>query len=382
MRVYLLMLVVSFAVSASMTPLLRSIGARTMADIPLRSRDMHQEHIPKLGGVAMIAGVLIALAFASRAPFLSGIFTRPDVVLGLVLALFVVLVIGVADDLFDLHWSIKMLGQIGTALLMAFSGVRIEVLPVGWFELEHPFWQISVAVVVIVAMMNAINFVDGLDGLAAGIAAIGASAFFLYCYLLARDVNQYDHANLAALLMIVLLGSSLGFLVHNFNPAKIFMGETGAQMIGLIMAVAAISVTADIQALDRFRFRNIPAYMPILLPLAVILIPVIDMISAVIRRTARGNSPFSADRGHLHHKLVDGGYTHRGAVLVLYLWSAIVAFGTVSLNWIPATIVLPVMAAALLAAATITVHPWVRRLLSVRSVAKARRLAKQRRGRL
>jgi UDP-GlcNAc:undecaprenyl-phosphate GlcNAc-1-phosphate transferase len=376
------MLAVTFAVSASMTPLVRAVGMRTMADIPLRSRDMHAEHIPKLGGVAMIAAVFVGLAMASQAPFLSGIFTRPDTILGLVLALLVVLVIGVADDLFDLHWSIKMLGQFGTALLLALSGVRIEVLPVGWFQLEQPFWQVSVAVVVMVAMMNAINFVDGLDGLAAGIAAIGASAFFLYCYLLSRDVNQYDHSNLGALLMMLLLGSSLGFLVHNFNPAKIFMGETGAQMIGLMMAVAAISVTADIQALDHFRFRNVPAYMPILLPLAVILIPVIDMISAVIRRTARGTSPFSADRGHLHHKLVDGGYTHRGAVLLLYLWSAIVAFGTVSLNWLRADILLPLMAGALVVAAVITVSPWIRRRINLRSAAKARRLAEERRGRL
>jgi UDP-GlcNAc:undecaprenyl-phosphate GlcNAc-1-phosphate transferase len=376
------MLAVTFAVSASMTPLVRAVGMRTMADIPLRSRDMHAEHIPKLGGVAMIAAVFVGLAMASQAPFVSGIFTRPDTILGLVLALLVVLVIGVADDLFDLHWSIKMLGQFGTALLLALSGVRIEVLPVGWFQLEQPFWQVSVAVVVMVAMMNAINFVDGLDGLAAGIAAIGASAFFLYCYLLSRDVNQYDHSNLGALLMMLLLGSSLGFLVHNFNPAKIFMGETGAQMIGLMMAVAAISVTADIQALDHFRFRNVPAYMPILLPLAVILIPVIDMISAVIRRTARGTSPFSADRGHLHHKLVDGGYTHRGAVLLLYLWSAIVAFGTVSLNWLRADILLPLMAGALVVAAVITVSPWIRRRINLRSAAKARRLAEERRGRL
>jgi UDP-GlcNAc:undecaprenyl-phosphate GlcNAc-1-phosphate transferase len=382
MRIYLLMLAVSFVVAAAMTPVVRAVGVRTMADIPLRSRDMHQEHIPKLGGVAMIGAVLVGLAMASQAPFLSGIFTRPDMVYGLVLALLVVLVIGVADDLFDLHWSIKMAGQIGTALLLAVSGVRIEVLPVGWLRIESPVWQIAVAVLVMVAMMNAINFVDGLDGLAAGIAAIGASAFFLYCYLLARDVNQYDHANLAALLMILLLGSSLGFLVHNFNPAKIFMGETGAQMIGLIMAVAAISVTTDVQALDGFRFRNVPAYMPILLPLAVILIPVIDMVSSVIRRTARGDSPFSADRGHLHHKLVDGGYTHRGAVLLLYLWSAIVAFGTVSLNWIRAGILLPIMAAALVVAGLITVHPWIRRRLFARTAAKARRMSAQRRGRL
>lgn len=363
MRVYLLLMAISFVVAVTVTPVLRAVGVRTMADIPLRARDMHAEHIPKLGGVAMIAGVLAALGVASRAPFLSGVFTRPDLLLGLVLALLLILVIGVADDLYDLPWVVKLAGQVGTALIMAVSGARLEVLPVGWWHVSQPAWQIAMAVLLMVATMNAINFVDGLDGLAAGIAAIGSAAFFLYCYLLARDVNQYDHSNLGALLMAMLLGASLGFLVHNFNPARIFMGETGAMMIGLMMSVATIAVTADVQALESFRFRNVPAYMPILLPVAVMLLPLLDLVLSVVRRTARGKSPFSADRGHLHHKLVDGGYTHRGAVLVLYLWSALIAFGTVSLNWVPAGVLLPVWAVLLVGAVLITVHPWIRRRL-------------------
>jgi len=381
MRTYLLIAAVAFAVAAALTPALRALGQRTMADIPLRSRDMHSAHIPKLGGVAMIAGLLAGLGLASRSSFLAGVFTRPDVILGLCLAALLILVIGVADDLFDLRWYVKLAGQLAAALIMAASGVRLEVLPVGWWHISHPAWQVVIAVFLMVLTMNAINFVDGLDGLAAGIAAIGSSAFFLYCYMLARDVNQYDHSNLGALLMAVLLGSSLGFLVHNFNPAKIFMGETGAMVIGLVMSVAAIVVTTDIQALDRFRFRNVPAYMPIMLPLAVILLPVLDLVLSVIRRTARGKSPFSADRGHLHHKLVDGGYTHRGAVLLLYLWSALVAFGTVALNRVPAAILLPIWAVLLLGAAVLTVHPWVSRRLALRSIARARSIAMERRGR-
>lgn len=382
MRVYLLITAVAFVVAAALTPALRALGQRTMADIPLRARDMHTEHIPKLGGVAMVGGLLAGLGVASQSPFLSGVFTKPDVILGLVLACLLILVIGVADDLYDIRWYYKLLAQLGAALVMALSGVRLEVLPVGWWHVSDPFWQISLAMFLMVLTMNAINFVDGLDGLAAGISVIGSSAFFLYCYMMAREVNQYDHANLGALLMAVLLGASLGFLVHNFNPAKIFMGETGAMLIGLVMAVAAIVVTTDLQALDRMRFRNVPAYMPILLPLAVVLLPVLDLSLSVVRRTARGKSPFSADRGHLHHKLVDGGYTHRGAVLVLYLWSALLAFGAVALNRIPANILLPIWGVLLLGAGALTVHPWVRRKLSVRSVAKARKLAMERRGRL
>lgn len=379
MRVYLLIMAVAFVVSAALTPALRSVGRLTMAE--LRERDVHTEQTPKLGGVAMIAGILVALGLASQSPFLSGVFTRPDVILGLVLACLLILVIGVADDLIDMRWYYKLAGQLGAALIMAISGVRLEVLPVGWFHISSPGWQIALAVFLMVLTMNAINFVDGLDGLAAGIAAIGALAFFTYCYMMAREVNQYDHANLGALLMAVLLGASLGFLVHNFNPAKIFMGESGAMVIGLVMSVAAIVVTSDLQALDRYRFRNVPAYMPILLPIAVIILPLLDLSLSIVRRTARGKSPFSADRGHLHHKLIDGGYTHKGAVLLLYLWSALIAFGAVALNRIPAAVLLPIWAVLLLGAALITVHPWIRSRLSRRSVAKARRIVMERRER-
>lgn len=161
--------------------------------------------------------------------------------------------------------------------------------------------------------------------------------------------------------MALLVGCCLGFLPHNFNPARIFMGEVGAMLIGLLLATAAIAVTADFEAMEGFRFRNVPAYMPVLLPIAVVALPLADLSLAVVRRTARGASPFSADRGHLHHKLVDGGYTHRQAVLLLYLWAFLIAYGVVSLNFLDWRIVLPVLAVLLLGAGYLTLHPWVRR---------------------
>ena len=206
MRVYLLLAALAFVVSTTLTPVLRAIGKRTMADIPVRARDVHSEKIPKLGGVSMIVAFLVALAASAQAPFLTGVFIRPDVVAGLVLALIVILVVGVADDLYELRWYYKLLGQLLASFIMAVSGVRLEVLPVGWVQIDSSVWQIGAAMFLMIMMMNAINFVDGLDGLAAGIAAIGASAFFIYCYTLARQVNQYDHANLGALLMAILLG--------------------------------------------------------------------------------------------------------------------------------------------------------------------------------
>ncbi|GER24188.1 undecaprenyl-phosphate alpha-N-acetylglucosaminyl 1-phosphate transferase [Zafaria cholistanensis] len=360
MRVYILLMGVAFAASYLLTPVMRRLGLRVMGSAPLRDRDVHLSPIPKLGGVAMIAGILAGLLVASRIPFLEGVFSDTDQVLGVVAAAGLILLIGVADDIWDLRWYVKFAGQTLVGLTVAFSGVRLEAMPVGWIHISSEPLQIVLTTFLVVLTMNAINFVDGLDGLAAGMAAIGAAAFFIYCYLLARTINEYDHSNYSALLMALLLGSCLGFLPHNFNPAKIFMGESGAMIIGLMMAVATIAVTTDLDALEGFRFRNVPAYMPIILPIAVILLPMADLVLAIIRRTARGRSPFSADRGHLHHKLVDGGYSHRQAVLMLYLWSALVAFGTVSFNFFDPNVLIPVLAVLLVGAAWLTMRPLLR----------------------
>ena len=161
--------------------------------------------------------------------------------------------------------------------------------------------------------------------------------------------------------MAVLVGSCLGFLPHNFHPSKILMGDTGAMLLGLVMAAAAVAVTSDLgQLAEGFRFRNIPAYMPVLLPLAVTLLPLLDLLLAVLRRTARGDSPFSPDRGHLHHKLIDGGYSHPQAVLLLYLWSFLFAYGAVSFNFLPWWLVSVLMLLSLGVATLLTLGPWLR----------------------
>lgn len=361
MRVYVALIGLSFIASFGLTPLMRRLGLRVMGAAPLRDRDVHDRPIPKLGGVAMVAAVLLGLAAAAQFDFLSGAFSNPLPIAGIAAACSLVLLIGVVDDIWDLRWYLKLTGQTLVALVVAFSGIRLEAMPVGWIHIKSEPLQILLTVFLVVLTMNAINFVDGLDGLAAGMAAIGAAAFFIYCYMLARTINQFDHSNFSAMLMALLLGACLGFLPHNFNPARIFMGEAGAMLIGLLMSVAAIAVTADLDAISGFRFRNVPAYMPILLPIAVILLPLADLMLAVIRRTATGRSPFSADRGHLHHKLVDGGYTQRQAVLLLYLWSALVAFGAVSFNFVDWLVLTPILAVLLLIAAYLTLHPWIRR---------------------
>jgi len=370
MKVYLAVVAITALISFALTPMARMLGVRARVYTPTRKRDMHREPIPKLGGAAMAIAVIIVMGAASIVPFLAGIYQAP--MLGILLAILVVLVMGVADDLWDLHWIIKLAGQCIAAGVVAAAGIRVEAMPVGWIHVDNEIAQILITIFVIVLTINAFNFIDGLDGLAAGVAVIGGSAFFIYSYILTRTINAYDYSNLATLLTALLIGACLGFLPFNFHPARIFMGEVGAQLIGLLLATAAVAVTADLGALEGFRFRNVPAYMPIILPLAVMLLPLLDLLLAVLRRTARRSSPFTADRGHIHHKLVDGGYTHRQAVLLLYLWSFVVSYGAVSLTYFPATLVISITVVAMALLVLLTLRPWMVRRAYYRKLNKMR----------
>lgn len=200
-------------------------------------------------------------------------------------------------------------------------------------------WQgtlLTVALVVIT--INAVNFVDGLDGLAAGMVCIAAAAFFLYAYRIWFSYG-IEAAAPATLFTAILMGMCLGFLPHNMHPARIFMGDSGSMLIGLVLAAAAISVTGQVDpdALKIFEGSTrqathaaLPVFIPLLLPLTIIAIPVADLVLAIVRRTWNGQSPFAADRGHLHHRLLEIGHSHSRAVLIMYFWSALIAFGVVA----------------------------------------------------
>jgi UDP-GlcNAc:undecaprenyl-phosphate GlcNAc-1-phosphate transferase len=212
----------------------------------------------------------------------------------------------------------------------------------------------------IVTTMNAFNFIDGLDGLAAGVAIIGGAAFFLTAYWVHRTAVLLDRSDLATLLTAIVVGSCLGFLPHNWFPAKIFMGDSGAMLIGLLMASAGIVSTGQITSGLYDRVNGIPTIIPILLPFAVLFLPLLDLCLAVVRRTALGRSPWSADRGHLHHKLLDIGYSHRGAVVLMYLWTCVLAFGGLAFVVYPWQIVLAVDLVAAAAMAVATAWPYLR----------------------
>jgi UDP-GlcNAc:undecaprenyl-phosphate GlcNAc-1-phosphate transferase len=294
----------------------------------IRDRDVHTTPTPRLGGIAIVAGIVVALAIASQISWFALVFADPFPIIAVVISALVVLALGVVDDLYDLDWMTKLAGQLLIAGFLAWSSLQLISLPVGpdgGITLLSPTLSLIVTVLAVVLVMNAVNFIDGLDGLVAGVTIIAGSVFFIYSYLLSIDTAQTAF-NLASLVMAVLLGAIAGFLPFNWHPAKIFMGDGGALVVGMLMAVSTISVTGQIDpGIDRSQL--VPAFIPLILPFAVLVVPLLDFGLAVLRRIRAGKSPFSADRKHLHHRLLDMGHSHFHAVLIFYAWTAVVAFG-------------------------------------------------------
>jgi UDP-GlcNAc:undecaprenyl-phosphate GlcNAc-1-phosphate transferase len=232
-------------------------------------------------------------------------------------------------------------------------------LPVAGLTIVSSRLSLIVTVLVVVATINAINFIDGLDGLAAGIVAIGCAAFFSYSYLLSSQTGAATYASLAALILALTVGACVGFLPHNLNPARIFMGDSGSMLLGLLVAAAIIAVTGQIDpgAADVTRRQALGAFVPIILPFAILALPLLDMLMAVARRMRAGQSPFQADRMHLHHRLLRLGHTQRRAVAVMYLWTAVLAFGTAGLVVFRARQVLVFLAVGVAVALPLTVTP-------------------------
>ncbi|EEH65577.1 glycosyltransferase, group 4 family [Actinomyces urogenitalis DSM 15434] len=371
MRLYLLIMLIAAAVTYLTVPVVRHVALVTNALTPVRARDVHSTPIPRLGGVAMFAGFATAMAVASRVPFLGGVIDRSAwaVVLGAGL----VCLLGVIDDLWDLDWLTKLSGQVLAAGLMAWQGVQLITFPIGGLTIGSSRLSLISTVLVVVAAINAVNFVDGLDGLAAGIIGIGASAFFAYVYVLTRITSPGSYTSLAATVVAALLGICLGFLPHNFHPAKIFMGDSGSMQLGLLSAAGTIIVTGQIDPGAFAGQTALPVFLPILLPLAVLLLPLTDMMMAIVRRTRAGHSPFHPDRMHMHHRLLAAGHSHRRAVLVMYLWAAVASYSVAAMAFFPLRWVLPGAGIALVFTVLMTVdlmpglrQAWRRRMTTRR----------------
>ncbi|MDN4471762.1 MraY family glycosyltransferase [Demequina zhanjiangensis] len=379
MKVYLTLLLVAALVTYAATPAMRHLAMRVGAVTAVRARDVHAKPTARLGGVAIFLGIAGGLVLASTVPFLSPVFDNSHAAWGVLAGAALVCALGFADDIWDLDWMAKLAGQILAGLIMAWGGVQLVTVPIAGLTIASSYLSLSASVVVVVVAINAVNFVDGLDGLAAGMIAIGGLAFLTYTYLLARSASPGDYSSLASVILAVLVGACLGFLPHNLHPARIFMGDSGSMVLGLTIAAAAIVVTGQIDPTVVSERERIPAFIPIVLPLMVVAVPLIDMGAAVIRRTLRGQSPFAPDAHHLHHLLLRAGHSHRWAVGILYTWTAVLSFGTVSTVFLSTTAAIAVVASGILLAGLVTFSPGLRRGVSRAWRAGGRKMAPLRR---
>ena len=339
-REYLLSGLTSAVITFLLVGIVRVLALRFGAVAWPRGRDVHVTPTPRWGGLAMLGGVLAGVGMAYQLPALRLAFDYSPEVLGVVLAAVLLSGVGALDDRYELDALTKLAGQITAAGVIVLFGVQ-------WLAFWAP-WNggeiiglgqeqgVVLTVLLTVALVNAMNFVDGLDGLAAGLGLIAAAATGLFTLGLVGRVGNDPSAYSPTLIAAVLFGACLGFLPHNFNPARIFMGDSGSMLIGLLLAAATTSASGRV-------FYNgggssatdlIALFAPIIVLAAVVFVPVLDLVMAVVRRTRKGMSPFSPDKMHLHHRLLEIGHSQRRAVLLIYLWAGVLAFGAVALSLI------------------------------------------------
>jgi UDP-GlcNAc:undecaprenyl-phosphate GlcNAc-1-phosphate transferase len=322
---YVLTLLVTAAVTYLLTPLVRRVAIAGGAMHEARDRDVHVVPIPLLGGIAMFGGLAAGLVVAAQLTPLGSVLQGNRTAASLLLAGGVIVLVGVVDDRWGLGPISKLAGQAVAGGILVWGGAQLS-----WVPLPHDttlFFNLNqstaLSIFLVVATINAVNFIDGLDGLAAGIVCIAAIAFFAYYYRLTLALHLPDQAG-PALASALLAGACLGFLPHNFYPARIFMGDTGSMLLGLLLAYVPIS---SINSLDPATLgssiNRFPEVLPLLLPATILVIPYADLLLAVVRRTRAGLSPLAPDRKHLHHRLLDIGHSHRSSVLIMYLWAAL-----------------------------------------------------------
>ena len=340
MREYLLVLCVAAAVTYLLTPVARSFALRFGAVAEPRDRDVHAVPTPRLGGLAVYAGVCAGFLVASSLPALSRVFEYSNVQ-ATVVGGGVIVLLGAVDDRWGVDAVTKLAGQVLAAGVMVLLGLEIFLLSlpgIGTVSLGPESVLLTVGITLLT--VNAINFIDGLDGLAAGVGAIAALAFFAFSYGVASGAFTgglaQDRNTSPTLIAVVLAGACLGFLPHNFNPARIFMGDSGSMLIGLMLSAAVISLTGQTSYSNLVESlgptATLPVLVPLLLPFAVLAVPVVDLLLAIVRRTRAGRSPFAPDKEHLHHRLMEIGHSHTRAVLVMYFWTALLGFGAVAVS--------------------------------------------------
>lgn len=351
---YLLVFAASLGVTFLSTPLVRRVAIRLRAIDHPSDRKVHPRPTPTIGGLAIFLGAAAGLGVSRLVPGLSDLHTTTSDIEAAILAGAVIVVVGAFDDIRGASAVGKLAGQVLAAGVLVLAGVQLLYFYFpgqGILSLSSDL-AVPITVLWVVAMVNAVNLIDGLDGLAAGMVAIGALAFFAYMYRGGGDPSS------SALISAVVAGSAIGFLPWNFHPARIFMGDSGAMLLGLLMAVATISgvgrnpyppTGGDLAAIA----------IPVGLPLLVLAIPFLDVLLAIVRRMRKGLGVTHADKEHIHHRLLDIGHTHRQAVLLMYLWSALISGSALAIAFIDGRFqVALILTAAVFVA---TVLPWLLR---------------------
>ena len=303
-----LALVCAAVVSCALTPLVKVLAKKVGAmDIPKDERRMHRVPIPRMGGMAIFLGFMVSVLIFQKLSISAELQ-------GILLGAVIIVILGVMDDILTLPALPKFCVQIAAAVIVVLYGCRIE----HFMGFTLPDWlSYPVTVIWIVAITNAINFIDGLDGLAAGVSAISAGTMLIVALLLVPDPT----AMICAVLLAALVGACVGFIPYNFNPATIFMGDTGSTFLGFMLACISV-----------FGLFKPYAVISFAVPFLVLGLPIFDICFAVIRRVAKGQSPMHADRGHVHHRLIDMGFSQKQAVAISYLLSAILGLSAVVLT--------------------------------------------------
>ncbi len=309
------------------TPLVRRFARHHNWVAMPSERKVHKVPTPDVGGIALFAGVVAALLLAWNMDRFSPLFNGNSEPRGVLLGAFVMLVVGTRDDVKEVSAPARVLATVGAAMVLVWFGVTMFYFRVPFFgviQLSND-WIPIVTVIWLLGMVQAINLIDGLDGLAAGIVAIGSTAFFIYSRHLS-GLGLLSEPNIGPLIAVITVGVCIGFLPYNFNGASIFMGDGGAYLLGLLVAVSTSVVggRAD-PTTQAFSGQTYFFLAPLLIPLIILGVPVFDVLFAIVRRVSKRQGFATADKGHLHHRLINLGHGPRRAVAILWLWTALLS---------------------------------------------------------
>jgi len=324
---YLIVGAVAAVVTFALTPVVGRVAHRFGWVYPPSERTVHTEPLPDVGGLAMFVGFVVALAVAWRLDEFDPLFASSSEPLGVLIAAIIIFGTGFIDDVRELSAPAKVFGTVLAGVALVFFGVVMDSFRLPWLgeTILSADLKPLVTVLWLLGMSQAINLIDGLDGLAAGVVAIAAFAFFLYSQeLTVRGLIL--PSNIGPLFAILAVGVCLGFLPHNFNPARIMMGDGGALLLGLLLAVSTSVVGGRADSFEtEFVGTTYFLLAPIAIPLLILGVPILDTAFAIVRRATSRSSLATADKGHLHHRLINLGHGHRRSVLILWTWTALLS---------------------------------------------------------